>query len=57
MSRKDSGKKETISLEFNMKIDEAKMKIIPRELTEFEESYGIKFPCKLFNSDGIEIKK
>jgi hypothetical protein len=32
-------------------------KALDLKLTEFEESYGIKFPCKLFNSDGIEIKK
>ncbi len=32
-------------------------KALDLNLNEFEESYGIKFPCKLFNSDGIEIKK
>lgn len=27
------------------------------KFTEFEETFGIKFPCKLFDSNGIEVNK
>ena len=40
-----------------MLTDFVHQKALDLKLTEFEESYSIKFPCKLFNSDGIEIKK
>ncbi|ESU24011.1 hypothetical protein FLJC2902T_32090 [Flavobacterium limnosediminis JC2902] len=31
-------------------------KALDLNLTEFEKSWGIKYPCKLFNSEGAEIK-